>query len=101
MDISAIAGVSTAPGPSRVEGAQGSATFGVALASQQQVDAARGVLAALPAPIVYSLRDQAGSPAETVDRLFNVVKDGSFVPPDGPLGQPGSIIGATAHAVSL
>lgn len=55
----------------------------------------------LPAPIVYSLRDQAGSPVEAVDRLFEVLRDGSFTPPDGPLGRPDSIIGATAHAATV
>ncbi|MFN8639802.1 MAG: hypothetical protein U0360_10195 [Dehalococcoidia bacterium] len=75
--------------------------FASSLASQQQLEAARTVLEALPAPIVYSLRDNAGSPSEAVDRLFAVLKDGSFDPPPGPLGRPESIIGATAHAASL
>lgn len=76
-------------------------TFAGALASQEQQAAARGVLAALPAPIVYSLRDSGASPAAAVDRLFEVLKDGSFTPPAGPLGRPDSIIGATAHATTI
>ncbi len=85
----------------RTEAVAGASSFAGALATQQQLDAARAVLTALPAPIVYSLRDHDGSPADAVDRLFGVLKDGTFSPPAGALGRPESIIGATAHAATL
>ena len=57
------------------------------------------MLARLPPPIVYTLRDQpAGSPVAAIDRLFEVLEDGSFQPPAKKLSGPG-IIGATARAV--
>ncbi len=100
MEIAPLAAASTFASTGR-SGAPSAATFARNLDDQQQLDAARGVLATLPAPIVYSLRDHTGSPAESVDRLFAVLKDGSFSPPAGPLGAPDSIIGATAHAATL
>jgi hypothetical protein len=101
MEISALAAVPPPSAPPRLDAATLGSSFAGALASQQQLEAARGVLSTLPAPIVYSLREGGGSPAEAVDRLFEVLKDGSFTPPDGPLGQPGTIIAATAHATML
>lgn len=96
--IQAASGITTMGGGAV---APTSTSFASSLASQQYIEAARAVLEALPAPIVYSLRDNPGSPSEAVDRLFAVLKDGSFQPPAGPLGRPESIIGATAHAASL
>ncbi|MCC6237986.1 MAG: hypothetical protein IT299_10480 [Dehalococcoidia bacterium] len=96
-----LAAASTFASTGRASHVASTATFASSLDNQQQLEAARGVLTALPAPIVYSLRDRAGSPAESVDRLFEVLKDGTFSPPPGPLGAPDSIIGATAHAATL
>lgn len=101
MEIAPLAAASTFASTGRTNAAQSTVTFARNLDDQQQLDAARGVLTALPAPIVYSLRDHSGSPAESVDRLFEVLKDGTFSPPPGPLGAPNSIIGATAHAATL
>lgn len=102
MEIAPLAAASTFASTGRSGSPQGvGARFATNLDHQEQLEAARGVLAALPAPIVYSLRDRAGSPADSVDRLFQVLKDGSFAPPVGPLGAPDSIIGATAHAATL
>ena len=101
MEIAPLAAASTFASTGRAHAVPSTATFARNLDSQQQLDAARGVLTALPAPIVYSLRAHSGSPAESVDRLFEVLKDGSFSPPAGPLGAPSSIIGATAHAATL
>ncbi len=102
----AITSIQTSAGTSaivsaRTEAVAGGSSFAGTLATQKQQEAARAVLTALPAPIVYSLRDHAGSPADAVDRLFGVLKDGSFSPPVGALGRPESIIGATAHATTL
>ncbi len=101
MEIAPLAAASTFASTGRTSQVASTATFASTLDGQQQLDAARAVLTALPAPIVYSLRDHPGSPAESVDRLFEVLKDGSFSPPAGPLGAPDSIIGATAHAATL
>lgn len=101
MEIAPLAAASTFASTGRATAVPSTATFARSLDDQQQLDAARAVLTALPAPIVYSLRDHSGSPAESVDRLFEVLKDGSFTPPAGPLGAPDSIIGATAHAAAL
>ena len=74
--------------------------FSESLLSQQQLGAARDVLATLPTPIVYTLRDEPGSPLATVDRLFEVLQDGSFEPPPEVLTGTG-IIAATARATQL
>jgi hypothetical protein len=68
---------------------------------ENRLAVARDVLANLPPPIVETLRDHGGSPAEAVDLLFGVLRDGSFKPPAGPLGAPDSMIGATARATSV
>jgi len=75
--------------------------FSDALRSSEQTAAARDVLMTLPPQLVQTLQSQPGSPVEAVDRLFEVLKDGSFTPPAGALGGPNTIIGATARAVSL
>lgn len=77
------------------------ASFSATLATQQQLDAARDVLATLPAPIVYALRDYAGSPVDSVDRLFGAFKDGSFTLPEDYTGKPGTIMHATAEAAKI
>jgi hypothetical protein len=82
-------------------GASFASTLSSTVRSSEQVAAARDVLATLPAPIVYTLRDETGSPAEAVDRLFEALKNGSFQPPEGELGGPTTIIGATARAARL
>ena len=103
MDIGAVGGVTgtdelqVGRRASAVDTA--SADFASSLLSQQQLAAARDVLATLPPPIVYTLRTTQGSVVDSVDRLFAVLQDGSFEPPDGPLGGPNTIIGATARAV--
>ena len=57
-------------------------SWGASRLSQQQLAVARDVLASLPPPIVYTLRDRPSStPVEAVDRLFEVLQDGSFEPP--------------------
>jgi hypothetical protein len=93
----ATAGASASSAPSR--------TFAAALEEQvveeNRLAVARDVLANLPPPIVETLRDRSGSPAEAVDILFGVLRDGSFKPPAGPLGAPDSIIGATARATAV
>jgi hypothetical protein len=99
--VQSSAETSVAAGVRSSDAASAGASFSAALTNQQQIEAARDVLATLPAPIVYTLNDSPGSPSETVDRLFAVLKDGSFKPPDGPLGAPNSIIGATARAATL
>ncbi len=103
MDIGAAGGVAGAGElqTGRRASAVGttSADFASSLLSQQQLAAARDVLATLPPPIVYTLRSTQGSVVDSVDRLFEVLQDGSFEPPDGPLGGPDTIIGATARAV--
>ncbi len=71
------------------------------LGEENPLAVARDVLASLPPPIVETLRDRPGSPAEAVDLLFGELRDGSFKPPAGPLGAPDSIIGATARATAL
>lgn len=91
-----MAGARSAPPVTSVT----TSSFRSLLAGEEQLAAARDVLAALPAPIVYTLRDQLTSPAPAVDRLFEVLQDGSFEVPDGPLGAPSSIIGATARAAA-
>ena len=104
MDIGAVDGaggtgeLQTGRRASAVDTA--SADFASSLLSQQQLAAARDVLATLPPPVVYTLRSTSGSSVvDSVDRLFEVLQDGSFEPPDGPLGGPDTIIGATARAV--
>ncbi len=101
MEIAPLAPSSFAAATAGRPDAPAAVRFSSLLDGQQQLEAARAVLQALPAPIVYSLRDRGGSPAESVDRLFEVLQDGSFTPPAGPLGAPGSIIGATAHASTV
>jgi hypothetical protein len=115
MDLTGIshpAGAAAAAGVRSSEGAftsgsaassvpSSDASFSATLATQQQLDAARDVLATLPAPIVYALRDYAGPAVDSVDRLFGVFKDGSFTLPDNYLGRPGTIMHATAHAATV
>lgn len=102
MDIGAVdsaAGAGELQTGRRASGVDtASADFASSLLSQQQLAAARDVLATLPPPIVYTLRSTQGSVVDSVDRLFEVLQDGSFEPPDGPLGGPATIIGATARA---
>lgn len=101
MQIGAVS-ASTVPtgGTPPVTGAS-TRVFSDALRSREQVAAARDVLVTLPAQIVQTLQSRPGSPVEGVDRLFEVLQDGSFTPPAGPLGGPSTIISATARAVAL
>ena len=103
VEIAAVPGTGAEP-PVRGERASAveSSSFAASLLSQQQLAVARDVLAALPPPIVYTLRDRPSStPVEAVDRLFEVLQDGSFEPPAEELANTTSIIGATARAAKL
>jgi len=77
------------------------AVFEEQVTEENRLGVARDVLANLPPPIVETLRDRPGSPAEAVDLLFGVLRDGSFKPPPGPLGAPDSMIGSTARATGV
>ena len=103
VEIAAVPGTSAEP-PVHGERASAieSSSFPASLLSQQQLAVARDVLGALPPPIVYTLRDQPSStPVEAVDRLFEVLQDGSFEPPAEELANTTGIIGATARAAQL
>ena len=99
------AAVSASPTTAPASIAPASRTFAAVLeehsAEENRLAVARDVLANLPPPIVETLRDRPGSPAEAVDLLFGVLRDGSFKPPAGPLGTPDSMIGATARATAV
>ena len=101
MEIAPLNGPSEpAPAGARRAVDMAAAGFSASLVSRQQLGAARDVLATLPPPIVYPLRDQPGSPAASVDRLFGVLQDGSFQPSAEVLDRSG-IIAATARAARL
>lgn len=103
MQIDATSAASTSTAANRAPTPTGVASlaFSDALETSERAAAARDVLVTLPPQLVQTLRTQSGSPVEAVDRLFEVLKDGSFTPPAGPLGGPNTIIGATARAARL
>jgi hypothetical protein len=101
MQIGAVTSSTTPSATTQPPVASSTQAFSDALRSKAQTAAARDVLVTLPPQLVQTLRSQSGSPVEAVDRLFEVLKDGSFTPPAGPLGGPNTIIGATARAASL